>query len=30
MTGKWITASWNDLGTDPVDGNIFAPGGADC
>ena len=30
VTSEWVTASWNDLGTDPVDGNIFAPGAADC
>jgi hypothetical protein len=30
VTSKWVTASWNHLGTDPVDGNIFAPGASAC
>jgi hypothetical protein len=30
VTSRWVTASWDNLGTDPVDGNIFAPGPSDC
>ena len=30
VTSNWVTASWNNLGKDPVDGNIFAPGDTDC
>jgi hypothetical protein len=30
VMSKWATASWNNWGADPVDGNIFAPDAADC
>jgi hypothetical protein len=30
VTSRWVTASWDNLGTDPVDGNTFAPGPSDC
>jgi hypothetical protein len=30
VASNWVTASWNNLGKDPVDGNIFAPGDTDC
>jgi hypothetical protein len=30
VTSKWVTASWNNWGRDPVDGNIFAPDAAHC
>ena len=30
VTSKWVTASWNNWGADPVDGNVFAPNAADC
>ncbi len=30
VMSKWVTASWNNWGADPVDGNIFAPDAADC
>ena len=30
VMSKWVTASWNHWGKDPVDGNIFAPDAAHC
>jgi hypothetical protein len=30
VMSKWVTASWNNWGRDPVDGNIFAPDAAHC
>ena len=30
VTSKWVTASWDNWGADPVDGNVFAPDASRC
>lgn len=30
IASKWVSASWNNVGKDPVDGNILAPDAAHC
>lgn len=30
VMSKWVTASWNNWGTDPVDGNVLAPDESHC
>ena len=30
VTSQWVTATWNNFGKPPVDGNIFAPDAAHC